>query len=212
MFVKQVMIPKMKVTYAKTSTSLKVILNTFDDQKIDGIPVVSNDGKQYIGLLTKNRIYEAAFDSEEPRKVFVESKTAGDIVVQDSNVLTVNDVFEKALVALKDRPIAVVVGQKKEFLGIVTRFDILETFQSAFGMQKSGVRISLTSNDAKGRMAKIADFAKQCHINIISFATFDETDKLVRRMVLKIEKSKSLQSFLDKLEKTGFRILDLHED
>ncbi|WP_327063187.1 hypothetical protein [Jeotgalibacillus soli] len=79
-------------------------------------------------------------------------------------------------------------------------------------MHKKGVRIALTSVETEGIISQLADNIHQFHESVISLVTFDETDKLVRRIVLKIEKKDNVDRFLQKLNKSGFRILDIKED
>jgi hypothetical protein len=58
----------------------------------------------------------------------------------------------------------------------------------------------------------LAEISCRFHEHIISLVTFDETDKLVRRIVMKVEKNNNLDKFISKLEKSGFRVLDITED
>jgi hypothetical protein len=64
----------------------------------------------------------------------------------------------------------------------------------------------------EGRIARLSEIAHQFHEHIISLVTFDETDKLVRRIVMKIEKKDNIDRFTKKLEEHGFRILSIQED
>jgi CBS-domain-containing membrane protein len=109
-------------------------------------------------------------------------------------------------------PIIAVVDDHLNYLGVVTRSDVLEQFQSAFGLNRPGVRIAFTSVETEGRIARLAEIAKHYHEKIISLATFDESDKLVRRIVMKIEKNNNIEKFVKKLESAGFRVLDIFED
>jgi hypothetical protein len=94
----------------------------------------------------------------------------------------------ECLLDLKDFPLLAVVGPNHNFLGITTRSDVLSSFQSAFGVNRPGVRIAFTSVETEGRIARLSEIAHQFHEHIISLVTFDETDRLVRRIVMKIEK------------------------
>jgi signal-transduction protein with cAMP-binding, CBS, and nucleotidyltransferase domain len=105
-----------------------------------------------------------------------------------------------------------VVSSERKFLGVVTRSDVLSTFQSAFGVNRPGVRIAFTSVETEGRIARLSEIAHHFHEHIISLVTFDETDKLVRRIVMKVEKKDNIDRFTKKLEEQGFRILSIQED
>ncbi len=132
-------------------------------------------------------------------------------MVNQDVYLNIDDVYEKALVELRDFPIIAVVDEEK-FLGIVTRFDVVNQLQSAFGMKQSGVRITVTSVESEGRIGRLGEVIEKHKESVVSLVTFDETDKMVRRIVLKVKKKNNIDKFTKELEKSGFRILDITED
>jgi predicted transcriptional regulator len=152
------------------------------------------------------------FLANQGKESFLQNTTANDIAVNQEKYLLGEEIFESTLIELKDFPLLAVVDESKRFLGCVTRSDVLAQFESAFGMHRKGVRIAFTSVETEGRIARLAEIAHQFHEQIISLVTFDETDKLVRRIVMKVEKKENLDRFISKLEQSGFRVLDIHED
>ncbi|WP_191565314.1 CBS domain-containing protein [Metabacillus idriensis] len=210
MFVKSTMIPKGRTFHAEAEDSLLKVLEKLETHKIDGIPVLK--GTSYIGVITRYHLYEQYFHSNVQKELFLKNTAAEEIAIHGDVFLEGEEIFEKTLLKLKDFPLIAVVGKEKEFLGVVTRYDVLEQFQSAFGMNKKGVRIAFTSVETEGRIARLTELAKQFHEEIISLVTFDETEQMVRRIVMKIEKKDNIQRFIERIEKAGFRVLDIHED
>ncbi|MGX1263922.1 CBS domain-containing protein [Rossellomorea marisflavi] len=210
MFVKSVMIPKHKCYVVSVEESLKKVLDVLEHHKIDGVPVLSN-GK-YAGTISRFSIYRHYFESGMEKNVFLNEVKAGEVASEQGTYVTEKDVFESALVLLQDAPILPVAGEDREFLGLITRFDVLDHFKSAFGMNTKGIRIAFSSVETEGRIARLGDIIQQHSESVISLVTFDETDKLLRRIVLKLEKRDNMNKFISKLEKSGFRILDIHED
>lgn len=210
MFVKSIMIPKHHCYVISHKDSLMKALNKLEEEQIDGLPVL--DGNTYVGTVTRYSIYENFFKSQQTKEEFLTSTTVSQIATHQDRFLEGNEIFENVLLDLKDYPLLSVVDENRKFLGVVTRSDVLEQFGSAFGVHRSGIRIAFTSVETEGRIAKLAEIAHQFHEHIISLVTFDETDKLVRRMVLKIEKNNNIDKFVKKLEDFGFRILNIHED
>jgi CBS domain-containing protein len=209
MFVKSIMLPKHYCVTIQENETLLSALSKLEEKAIDGLPVLN--GEQYVGVITRFGIYEEFFKSNQLKDTFLETKLVREIVKYQDKYLEGNEIFEKTLVDLKDFPLLAVVGSNKKFLGIVTRFDVMEQFQSAFGMNRPGVRIAFTSVETEGRIARLAEIAHHFHEHIISLVTFDETDKLVRRIVMKIEKKDNIEKFTKKLEESGFRILNIDE-
>ncbi|MBY0122560.1 CBS domain-containing protein [Bacillus sp. S/N-304-OC-R1] len=210
MFVKSVMIPKFSSYTIDHEATIKETLDTLEKHQIDGLPVL--DGDHYVGMITRYTIYENYFNAGQTKEDFIQKTKVKEIATHKDQYLKGNEIFEKTLLSLKDFPLLAVLDESKNFLGVVTRFDVLEQFQSAFGMNKPGVRIAFTASETEGRLARLSEIAHQFHEHIISIVTFDETDKLVRRIVMKVEKKDNLQKFLHKLEDSGFRILDVCED
>ena len=210
MFVKSAMIPKHKCYVVQESDSVEKALEVLEHHQIDGVPVLAGD--DYVGVITRYNIFQNFFNSEKLKEDFVKETTVKDIATHQDTYLVGDEIFEKTLVELRAFPILPVIDENRKFLGLVTRYDVLDQFQSAFGMNRPGVRIAFTSVETEGRIARLGDIIQQHHESVISLVTFDATDKLLRRIVLKIEKKDNIEKFLKKLEKSGFRILDITED
>ncbi|WP_421379300.1 CBS domain-containing protein [Bacillus salacetis] len=210
MFVKSAMIPKHKCYVVQENDSVDKALEVLEHHQIDGVPVLSGD--QYVGVVTRYNIYQNFFNSEKLKADFVKETLVKDIVSHTDKYLVGDEIFEKTLVELQDFPILSVVDEERKFLGLVTRYDVLEQFQSAFGLHREGIRIAFTSVETEGRIARLGDIIQQFHESVISLVTFDATDRMLRRIVLKIEKKDNVDKFMKKLEKSGFRILDIYED
>ncbi len=210
MFVKNIMIPKHNCFTVQLDVTLKDALVLLETHQIDGLPVLNGD--EYVGVVTRYNLYERFFQSGKQKNEYLTSTFVKDIATHEEKFLLGNEFFERTLLDLKDFPLLAVVDAKKTFLGVVTRSDVISSFESAFGVNRPGVRIAFTSVETEGRIAKLSEIAHQFHEHIISLVTFDETDKLVRRIVMKIEKKDNIGKFAKKLEEYGFRILSIQED
>ncbi|MBM7552434.1 CBS domain-containing protein [Thalassobacillus pellis] len=210
MFVKSIMVSPHKCFVADKDDILTNILRTLSEKDIQAMPVL--DGERFIGMISKELLYQACFESNQQKDIFLETTTAGEICGYKDLSIKENEVFERTLPVFKGFPILAVTNDSGQFLGIVTRFDVLEQFESAFGVKRKGVRIAFTSEESAGRIERLGDILKTYHENVISLATFDETDKLARRIVLKVDPNDNIEKFAQKLEKTGFRVLDIHKD
>lgn len=209
MFVKNIMIPKHECFTAQEDVTLKDALDMLEKYQIDGLPVLRGD--LYLGVATRYNIYESYFLSNKDKEEYLNSTYVKDVLSHQGKFLQGGEIYEKTLVDLKDFPLMAVVDLNKNFLGVVTRSDVIGSFESAFGVNRPGVRIAFTSVETEGRIARLSEIAHHFHEHIISLVTFDETDKLVRRIVMKIEKKDNIDKFTKKLEEHGFRILSIQE-
>ncbi|CQR46715.1 inosine 5'-monophosphate dehydrogenase [Paraliobacillus sp. PM-2] len=208
MFVRSTMKSIYQCHVATPSQSLKKTLAKLNEKDIQAMPVVDEAGK-FLGMISAQTIYKSTFLTGQQQEDFLSNTEVSEIMTHADLFILNNEVFEKTLTTFKDYPILAVVDDNKKFLGIVTRYDVLEQFESVFGMNKSGVRIAFTSEESSGRFAKLADILQHLHANIISITTFDETDKLARRIVLKVDEDVRTDKLKNKLEKAGFRVLDI---
>jgi len=204
------MIPQHACVTVQEDSTLSEALEQLEAKQIDGVPVLQ--GEKYLGVVTRYKIYESYFLSGKQKDDFLKNSKVKDIATHQEKYLLGEEVFEKTLLDLKDFPLLAVVNSERKFLGVVTRSDVLSTFQSAFGVNRPGVRIAFTSVETEGRIARLSEIAHHFHEHIISLVTFDETDKLVRRIVMKVEKKDNIDRFTKKLEEQGFRILSIQED
>ncbi|WP_234400741.1 CBS domain-containing protein [Virgibacillus senegalensis] len=206
---KSILKPSYQCIIASEKDTLKATINQLETKDIEAMPVV--DDSIFKGMISKQDIYQAFFESGQSRDEFLSGTLVGDVASHGDLYIDEEAVFERTLTTFKGYPILAVVGPDKKFLGIVTRFDMIEQFESAFGLKKHGIRIAFTSEESTGRLSRLADIIKQNHTNVISVTTFDETDKLARRIVLKVEKTDNIDKLSSKLEKSGFRVLDIKE-
>nr|WP_219914544.1 CBS domain-containing protein [Thalassobacillus sp. CUG 92003] len=201
--------PKHQCYVADVQDSLADVLKSLDEHDILGMPVL--DGDTFIGMISTELIYRGCFNSELNQADYLSQTKTANLVGWEELAITEDEVFEHTLPAFKGFPVLAVVDRDRTFLGLVTRDDVLEQFESAFGVKKKGVRIAFTSEDSAGRIERLGDIIKSHHENVISLTTFDETDKLARRIVLKVDASDNIERFTNKLERTGFRILSVKE-
>ncbi|MGO1059967.1 CBS domain-containing protein [Planococcus sp. FY231025] len=209
MFVKSVMVKREKCFTVKPTDTVETGFELLEKHGIDALPVI--DGTKFLGMFTWYHTSQAFFRSGKSKEDFIKGIKVQEVAVNQDVSLKLDDVFEKAIVELNDFPIIAVVDGT-EFLGIVTRYDVMTQLESAFGMRQEGTRITFTSVESEGRIGRLADIIEKYKESVISLVTFDETDKLVRRIVLKIKKKDNLERFLKELEKSGFRVMDIAED
>lgn len=138
MFVRSVMMPKSECYTASLNQTLQEVLEAFDQYDIEGMPVVNQD--KYVGMITKRSVFEHYFDSsEEDKNAFLANHSVSELLTAQDVYVDEDDVFENALKTLKGEPILAVVDTNRTFLGIVSRYDVIETFESVFGMKKKGI-------------------------------------------------------------------------
>ena len=121
-----------------------------------------------------------------------------------------NASFMSALLQIKSLPFISVVEEDGKLLGIVTHNKIESVLEDAFGLKTGGINITLASTEARGMIRKLTTTLKD--ENIEGMLTLDNGSALARRVVITLENGKSedeLNKLRDRLEKNGFRILQM---
>ncbi|MDL4840774.1 CBS domain-containing protein [Aquibacillus rhizosphaerae] len=210
MFVRSTMKPSYQCFVASPTDTLRSVIEVMEKENFQAMPVVDNN--LFKGMVSKQSIFRAFFYSNQSQDEFLDSRKVNEITTNHDLFIGEDEVFERTFTTFKDYPILAVADANRKFLGIVSRFDVLEQFESAFGTKRKGIRIAFTSEESSGRFSRLSDIMKQFHVNIISITTFDETDKLARRIVLKIDQGVKIDKLAKKLENSGFRVLDIKEE
>ncbi|WP_067836598.1 CBS domain-containing protein [Amphibacillus sediminis] len=210
MFVRSIMVPSYACHVCLPTDSLKSALTKLEKMDIEAMPVLSNE-REYLGMLGKQDIYRAYFLQDQDKDVFLTVTTVQDVVNHSDLYIYEDEVFEQTLTTFKQFAIIAVVDEHRHFKGIVTRFDVLERFKSTFGMNRSGIRLALATADESGRLNQLTDILKQVRADIISLTTFDEADRLIRRIIVKVSPAINQKKIKQKLEHSGFKILSIKE-
>ena len=203
MHIRDLIVERLGVATVKVDQSVSETLAKINETGYRCIPVVDNEDT-YKGMIYKvdllSYLYEEKGDGEKPIDFLLEHQ---DIYLYE------NASFLSALLKIKSLPFISIVRDGK-LIGIVTHNKIESVFEDAFGLKTGGLNITLASTEARGMIRKLTTVLKD--ENIEGFMTLDNGSALARRIVLTLEDGKSdeeMTKMRDKLEKNGFRILQM---
>jgi len=207
MLAKNRMVIKHHTISIQAQNTVEEALKILVENEVDSVPVL--DGEKYVGMISQFEIYKQTFNSDMRKHNFINDTLIGEIATRKNVFVKEDDLLESTIHTLKDFPSVAVVDSQNHFLGVVTRFDVVEMFQEAMGKDRKGVRILMTCLEKEGQLAKLFDMLHHYHENIISLITFDTKDDLMRRILIKIDEQHRTDKVLEKLESLGFRIVDV---
>lgn len=206
MLVRALMLGKEKLITASPEESLKSALDKIEDNNFLSIPVV--EGKTFLGVISKERIYEEYFKGEYTDKAnFLEKTRVKSLYRNIIPRVDPNDLIERSSRVLETFgiPFVAVVNDKGDFEGIVTHYVIFHTFGEVFGINE-GHRISVTLYDVPGQIAKLTDIITKMGGDIISFVVLDPGVKLdVKEIVIRV-RANDLGRLIDKLKEAGYKL------
>ena len=207
MLAKHRMLQNHQVITIQSNDTIECAINLLLENQIDSVPVLS--GNKYVGMISQAEIFRRCFFSELRKEEYVKNLKVGEIATHQTICVKTDEPYEDTMNSLKKYPSIAVVDDERNFVGLVIRYDVIEIFQEVLGKDCRGIRISMTSMEKEGQLAKLLDYLHHFRINIISLVTFDSKDHLLRRIVLKIDDNKNFDKILRKFEELGLRIVSV---
>ncbi|QFT88519.1 CBS domain protein [Bacillus sp. THAF10] len=186
-------VPKINVQYCEPSYTVKEAYEKIKDTGFRCIPVLSNDGHAFLGLVYKvhllDYLYEGKGSETDSIEVLIQNKDAF-IYEEDS--------FFTAFFTIKRLPFIAVLNEENEFLGILTHANVMDVLADSFGMKTGGYTLTIATIEHKGAIKDLVSMMKD--INIDGMLTLDNGEKYLRRVIVNLPASLS-QEKLDKLVK-----------
>ena len=204
MLVKAIMIPFNQLQCLSVDNTLEEALNIIEENRLLSLPVV--DGKQFVGVLSKEYMYEEYFKNYEAlSKIDFLSKKVKDLVKSKIMTITQEYPIEDAaaiFITSKYRFIPI-TDDKNNLVGIVTHQSIFKQYQKIFG-DRVNVLTIYTSN-FKGTIAKMTDTIAKAGGNIKNIVQIDTNVMNLQEIYLSIE-CDDFDKVVMALKKSGYNV------
>ncbi len=204
MLVRAIMIPFNQLQCLSVENSIEEALNIMEENRLLSLPVIS--GKKFIGILSKEYIYEEYFNTHENlSKADFLNKKVSDLV--KSKIMTINQDMPiedaAALFITSKYRFIPIVDDKDELIGIITHQSIFKQYQKIFG-ERVNVLTVYTSN-FKGVMAKMTDTIAKAGGNIKNIVQIDTNVMNLQEIYMSIE-CEDFEKVVMALKKNGFNV------
>lgn len=204
MHIRDLIVERLAVATVRADQSAAETLSKINATGYRCIPAVDGDDN-YKGMIYKVDLLSYLYEEKGD-----ETNSISHLLKHQDIYLYEDASFLSALLQIKALPFISVV-EKGKLLGIVTHNKIESVLEDAFGLKTGGINITLASTEARGMIRKLTTTLKD--ENIEGMITLDNGSALARRVVITLEDGKSeeeMTKMRDKLEKHGFRILQMH--
>lgn len=205
MYIKNHLMLKDKLTTVSLDETLKSAIEKIKAGNFLSLPVLSEDGKNFEGILMKEAIYRKFYEWESmPRGDFLTKTKVKDIFTDNYKSVHDDDYIEKASFMLRsfNTPFLPVFNSEEKFVGIVTHDAIFDAFFKLFGFGK-GERILVRISDEPGQLAKLTDIFEKESVNIASLLVYNPGILNIQQVILTVE-TDDLPKIMDKLGRKGF--------
>lgn len=204
MLIKALMLPMEDLVTVGPEDSIETALNKILEKNFLSIPVV--DGREFIGVISKERIFSEFFQECMNKEVFL-AKKVKEFTRRDIPSLKPQDEIEKAAHTLElyGVPFVAIVNDDGNFEGIITHFTIFREFAEILGLNR-GKRLAVIAYDIPGQIAKLTDIINRYGGDIISFVVIDPKVKTdVKEVVVRL-RSENYMQIVEAVKESGFRI------
>jgi len=190
--------------YVSPETTLTEAKALMTKKNINKLPVIDKNDR-LAGIITKNDLAKAGPSDATTLDMYeigylLSKLTVEKIMTKKVVTVSENEIVEEAARIMVDNQIGCLPVMKDDILiGIVTESDLFHLFTNMFGARHEGVRVTISSADKPGQLAKIAEKIAALNGNIVSVVTDELKEPGVRRLTIK-----ATDITLERMQSMGF--------
>lgn len=207
MIIRAIMTPESKLTVLEPSLSVKEGLDIILKNEFLSLPVV--DGRNYVGILYKHKIFDAIFSAPEKKEEILNDRLEN-WTTKDITPLSDSDYIEEAAekFAQNNWSFIPVIDKTHEFAGIVTQKAIFKVVVQVYGLEDA--RIIIHSYDFVGVLNNITNIIQKHGANITNIAQYDIETIGVTEISIRL-KGENLDQLVKKLRAKGIKVHEFIE-
>ena len=203
MKVKAIMIPYVDMKCILVDNTLEEALAMIDEHQLLSMPVV--DKKRFIGVLSKQHIYEVYFkDFTGTKEEFLKRKVSDFMRTKLISISEDTPIEEAAAIFIESKfRFIPVLNKAEDLVGIVTQQAIFKEYQKLFG--KNFDTFTIYSYDYKGTLAKISETIAKHDGNIKNIVIINTETMGLQEIFARVE-CEDFEEVTKALTKKGFDV------
>lgn len=198
---------KNKVEFCTEEFTLNEALEKLYSTGYRCIPVLDKKGKKFLGNVYKVHILEYEKEHGHLNGSIVEIlKNQKGYIYQETS-------FFEIFFSIKELPYITVLDEKDNFIGILTHKKVFEILEDSWGVNTGSYSLTISIYEYNGALQKLVSIVNKFS-TIKSLITLDSESSFIRRVELTLPKGVSLEALdriKSKLDKNGFRVIDVEE-
>lgn len=173
------------------------------------LPVI--DKGKLVGLITEKDVAKslpspATSLSKHEINYLTAKMTVADAMTQDIITTTPDTTIEEAIMLMRQHDVGCLpVLENKILVGIITESNFFDALTKLFGLNRTGLRITVKVTDRIGVIADLTTLIKNLNLTLISLATFPTSDNTAS-VILRIA-TDDAQKVIRELEDNQYEIL-----
>jgi len=158
---------------------LSDVIDLMREKKLKRVPVVTEDGKRVVGILTEGDLQKVSPSQASTLSIFeinyLLGKTAVSVAMTKNPItITPDALLEEAAVLMRANKISTlpVVDDTGALVGIITESDIFDAFLDLMGFRMLGTRLTIQTKNEPGILADITKIFHSFGFNISHVAVY----------------------------------------
>lgn len=207
MVIRAIMTPESKLKVLNPNLTVKEGLDIILTNEFLSLPVV--DGKKYIGILYKHKIFDAIFSQPDKKEEILNER------LEKWTVTDITPLYDLAYIeeaaekfAQNNWSFIPVVDKTNEFVGIVTQKAIFKVVVQVYGLEDA--RLIIHSYDFVGVLNNITNIIQKHGANITNIAQYDIDTLGVTEISIRL-KGENLEQLVKKLKAKGIKVHEFIE-
>lgn len=191
--------------------SISLAFQLMHEKNVSQLPVVK-EGK-LVGLITETLLSEFTPSKATTLSMYelnyVLGKTKVESIMEKDLVTCTSDMLIENVAILMledDLNMVPVINTNGTLVGIISKFDILESFVEIIGAKDSGTRITINAKDEAGTLAEISHIIKDYGVNITHLTNFNNKSTNMTEIIIRMN-TDDVDPLVGALEGKGYEII-----
>ncbi|MDR2465033.1 MAG: cyclic di-AMP binding protein CbpA [Streptococcaceae bacterium] len=202
---KTIVTKKNLLTTVTEDITLEAALHILEESGFRCVPILSEDGKKFIGNIYKMHIYKHKSEGGDM------SLSVTHLVKNQTKYVHLVDSFFHVFFSIKELPFIAVLDPDDNFYGILTHSALLSMLEQSWNIDQGKYVLTVASRGIQGDLALMTKIISK-FVSITSCITLDVgKDEYIRRTIFTLPQETTeemLEKLTKSLEKKNFKVVE----
>lgn len=206
MLIRPIILPANKLTVISMKDTAQKAIQIIEENGFLSLPVI--EGKKFVGLLSKQFIYDEFFKSGETDYNKFFQKPVAEFMITPLEAVKDSTPVEEAAEMFFESKIRFlpVVDNNNDFVGILTQKALFNLITKVFGLHDA--KLVILASDFSGTIAKISEIIYKHGANITNIVQMDTGLMEVKEISIRLE-CDNLDKLVEKLKNNGIKVREV---
>lgn len=206
LLLKNIVLPKTRLTTITKNSTLEEALEILEKSGYRCVPILSENGKKFIGNIYKMHIYKHKSEGGDM------SLSVLTLLKNETKYIHLSSGFFEVFFTIKELPYIAVLDSNDEFYGILTHAALLGLLSQSWNMEEGKYVLTVASTGQQGDLAEMSKIISR-RSNLASCITLDVgKDEYIRNTLFTLDNTATpevLEEVKKALEKKNYKVVEV---